>query len=581
MKLKIVKKQTDMKKNILIITILLSSLFVSYGQEKGFYLALSGNYGHNTFNYTLDNKAHSRYPNGWGAGLAAQYFFTKNWGLSLGFEWFSYNGRATYSNDWQRNPKHYATEHMIDELGITVRERDEQGDIVQRCYTNVDYTLRLSIKDWQERQHGYVINIPLMVQYQTKWGRKQMVGMYWAAGLKFQIPVLKQTYSVYEGDLQVLAYYPNHDLLLGEPYNLENHALGTADEETYKERFDGTMKIKGFSVAACGELGLLFSFSRRVDMGIGLYVDYGFLNMKKRDAHPSGNLIMPNVDDNKEIDPHALDEAMIKGQIGDGLLYNGLLQSHAVNKMNLFAFGGKATLRIKLGKLSDRSEEEMSDREFMKALADSAREQQQRQAEEDRAFYKGLLQALADTISKPCPDAGEWNPDSPYSPNNPNNPNYNYPAWYTPDYLNDPVYKNKAGMSSKDEGPNNPNAIERNQNKVKQIVAEMTESIYFDLDKYDLKDKSIEVLDRKIAQMKKYPSMTIALVGHTCDLGNNPHNDELSYNRCISARNYMIRKGIRASRIDIVPMGKHHPDYPNNNETNRERNRRVDFMTVE
>jgi len=81
--------------------------------------------------------------------------------------------------------------------------------------------------------------------------------------------------------------------------------------------------------------------------------------------------------------------------------------------------------------------------------------------------------------------------------------------------------------------------------------------------------------------MKKYPAMTVALVGHTCDLGSNVLNDELSQNRCISARNYMIRKGIRASRIDIVPMGKHHPDYPNNSEANRELNRRVDFMTVE
>ena len=567
-----------MKKNILIIAILLSSLFLAHGQEKGLHLAISGNYGHNTFNYTLENKTHSCYPNGWGAGLAAQYFFNKHWGLSLGFEWFSYNGhngynghnaykdRALYGNSWERDPKHYATEHMIDN-GLTVDHPFE------------DYTLRLSINNWVERQHGYVINIPLMAQYQTKWGRRQLVGMYWAAGLKFQIPVLKQTYSVQEGDLQVLAYYPERDLTLGDPYNLANHALGTADEETFKDRFDGSMKIKALSVALSGELGMLFSFSRRVDFGVGFYLDYGLINMKKRDAFANGNLIMPNVDDNREIDPHALDNAR---EIGDGLLYNGFFQSAAVNKVNLFAFGGKATLRIKLGKLSDRSEDEMSDREFIKALADSARAQQEELAEQDRAFYKGLLEALADTIAeanKPSP--GEWNPENPYSPNNQNNPNFAYPIWYTPDYLNDPAYKNKAGMGTQDEGPNNPNAVQRNQEKVKQIVADMTESIYFDLDKYDLRNKSIEVLDRKIAQMKKYPGLTVALVGHTCDLGSNPHNDELSHNRCISARNYMIRKGVRASRIDIVPMGKHHPDYPNNNETNRELNRRVDFMTVE
>ena len=60
-----------MKRNILIIAILLSSLFMAHGQEKGFHLALSGNYGYNTFHYMLENKRHalgsdnhSQFPNG-------------------------------------------------------------------------------------------------------------------------------------------------------------------------------------------------------------------------------------------------------------------------------------------------------------------------------------------------------------------------------------------------------------------------------------------------------------------------------------------------------------------------------------
>jgi len=568
-----------MKKNILIIAILLSSIIVAYGQEKGFYLGISGNLGSNAFNYKLDNNTHSGYPLGWGAGIDGRYYWNKHWGISLGFEWFSYNGRngykdgelRRYSNSWQKD-SHYATE-MVNGNPITAPNGTSLKD--------ADYTLLIALKDWQESQHGYVINIPIMVQYQTKWGRKEQVGMYAAAGLKLQIPVLKPTYKVEEGALQVLAYYPDYDLTLGDPYDMNNHGLGIVDEQTYKDRFNGEMKIKGFSVAASGELGMLFSFSRRVDLAVGAYLDYGFINMKLRDAHASGKLIMPTTDEDNNIDPHALDNISQIQEVGDGLQYNGFFQSSTVSKINLFAFGGRATLRIKLDKLSDRSEEEMSDREVMKSIA----EDQKKQADQDREFYKGLLQALADTIVdavKPDPlTAGEWNPDNRYSPNNPDNPNYAYPIWYTPDYLNDPAYKGKTGLGAEDEGPNNPAAVERNQNKIKQIVADMTESIYFDLDKYDLREKSIEVLDRKIAQMKKYPNMTIALVGHTCNLGTNPHNDELSQNRCISARNYMIRKGVRASRIDVVPMGKHHPDYPNNSEANRELNRRVDFMTVE
>jgi outer membrane protein OmpA-like peptidoglycan-associated protein len=569
MNLTIVKKQKDMKKSILIIVTLLSSLFAVYGQEKGIHLAISGNFGCNTFSYKLDKNIHSKYPHGWGTGLAAQYFFTKNWGLSLGLEWFSYNGRAVYSNSWQRDPKRYATDHMIEGHQIASSEGATFGE---------DYTLRLSVQKWTERQHGYVLNIPLMAQYQTKWGRKEMIGMYWAAGIKFQIPIMDQTYSIEEGALQVIKYYPNHLLTVGDKYNVPTLGLGTTDEYDFGNRYDGTMKLKGFSAAASGELGMLFNFSRRVDFAVGVYIDYGFVNIKLRDAHKSGNLIMPNVDANKDVDPAALDDAR---EIGDGLLYNGFLQSSAVNKVNLLAFGGKATLRIKLDKMGEKGEEQMSDREWMKAQAEDTK----KQAESDRNFYKGLLQALADTIvvvnKTDRMATGEWNPENLYSPNNPNNKGYAYPAWYTPDYLNDPDFKDNAGMGSGNEGPNNPAAVKRNQEKVKQVVSDVTESIHFDKSKYDLRDQSIEVLERKIALMKKYPNLTMALIGHTCDLGSNSINDELSQNRCISARNYMIRKGIKASRIDIVPMGKHHPDYPNNTEANRELNRRVDFIVVE
>jgi outer membrane protein OmpA-like peptidoglycan-associated protein len=565
MNLTIVKKQKDMKKSILIIVTLLSSLFAAYGQEKGIHLAISGNFGCNTFSYKLDKNIHSKYPHGWGAGLAAQYFFTKNWGLSLGLEWFSYNGRAVYSNSWERDPKRYATDHMA------------EGHPMANIFGE-DYTLRLGIQKWTERQHGYVLNIPLMAQYQTKWGRKEMIGMYWAAGIKFQIPVLDQTYSIEEGALQVIKYYAQHDLTVGAPFNVPTLGLGITDEYDFGNRYDGTMKLKGFSAAVSGELGMLFNFSRRVDFAIGAYLDYGFVNIKLRDAHKSGNLIMPNVDANKDVDPAALDEA---NKIGDGLLYNGFLQSSAVNKVNLLAFGGKATLRIKLDKLGEKGEEQMSDREWIKAQAEDTK----KQAENDRNFYKKLLQALADTIvvvnQTDRMATGEWNPENLYSPNNPNNTGYAYPAWYTPDYLNDPAFKDNAGMGNQNEGPNNPAAVKRNQDKVKQVVNDVTESIHFDKSKYDLRDQSIEVLERKIALMKKYPNLTMALIGHTCDLGSNSLNDELSQNRCISARNYMIRKGIKASRIDIVPMGKHHPDYPNNTEANRELNRRVDFIVVE
>jgi outer membrane protein OmpA-like peptidoglycan-associated protein len=573
-------------KKILIFLFTYLLLSTAMSQEQGWFLSLSCNYGHNNFKYTLDNGAKSDIPLSWGAGISASYFWHRHWGFKFGAEWFDYNGQATYTRNWKDpnlyenpfgdpyngDPTHFITNGM--NAGWLL-------PIVPSTQDRV-YDLRLSLDNWQEKQHGYIVNVPLMVEYQTKWGRKELVGMYAGLGVKLQIPVLSKTYSHSSGVLQVLGYFPSTDLTLGESTSaLYNHGFGTSSPQNHP-LFEGTFKMQPINVAAAGEFGFTFAFSRRVDFSVGVYLDYGILNMKKGNAHESGNLIMPNTNDDGSVNTGALDRAE---RIGDGLAYNGFLQSHVANRFDLFAFGAKATLRIKLDKLRDKSsDEELSDREFIKAQIDTTYTRQLAQAEKDRIFYQGLQQAMLDTImevSRPNPlYVGEWAADNQYSPNNPNNPNYAYPVWYTPDYLNDPVYKDRAGMNVEDEGPNNPESVQRNLDKVNDILNYMTESIYFDLGKSDLREASIEVLDRKVALMTQYPGLSMALVGHTCDLGGNILNDELSQNRCMAARNYMIRKGVRASRIDLVPMGKHHPDYPNNSEENRELNRRVDFIIV-
>jgi outer membrane protein OmpA-like peptidoglycan-associated protein len=110
-----------------------------------------------------------------------------------------------------------------------------------------------------------------------------------------------------------------------------------------------------------------------------------------------------------------------------------------------------------------------------------------------------------------------------------------------------------------------------------EIEVELIEPIYFDLDKYVLTAKSIEVLNRKVELMKKYPQAVLTVVGHTCDKGTGSHNDVLSANRAEAARMYLIRKGVSPTRIVPIPMGMREPDYINNSEDNRKLNRRVDF----
>lgn len=75
------------------------------------------------------------------------------------------------------------------------------------------------------------------------------------------------------------------------------------------------------------------------------------------------------------------------------------------------------------------------------------------------------------------------------------------------------------------------------------------ETIYFDLDKYNIRpDASVE-LDKVVALMNKYPEMVIRLESHTDSRANDDYNVVLSNNRAKSTYKYIISKGIDSSRI--------------------------------
>ncbi|MFB9271177.1 MULTISPECIES: OmpA family protein [Flavobacteriaceae] len=80
------------------------------------------------------------------------------------------------------------------------------------------------------------------------------------------------------------------------------------------------------------------------------------------------------------------------------------------------------------------------------------------------------------------------------------------------------------------------------------ILADL-ETIYFDLDKYNIRPDAAVELDKVVALMNKYPEMVIRLESHTDSRANDNYNMVLSKNRAKSTYKYIISKGIDASRI--------------------------------
>jgi len=73
-------------------------------------------------------------------------------------------------------------------------------------------------------------------------------------------------------------------------------------------------------------------------------------------------------------------------------------------------------------------------------------------------------------------------------------------------------------------------------------------------------------------------SITVAIQGHTDDVGDDQRNLELSDERANGVRNYLISLGVDESRLTAKGFGETQPKVKNNSEANRAKNRRTDFV---
>ena len=72
----------------------------------------------------------------------------------------------------------------------------------------------------------------------------------------------------------------------------------------------------------------------------------------------------------------------------------------------------------------------------------------------------------------------------------------------------------------------------------------------------------------------------IQISGHTDNVGKKAANKVLSQKRAQACRDYVISKGIEASRIEAVGYGDERPIEPNDSEEGRQKNRRIEAMEL-
>jgi len=105
-------------------------------------------------------------------------------------------------------------------------------------------------------------------------------------------------------------------------------------------------------------------------------------------------------------------------------------------------------------------------------------------------------------------------------------------------------------------------------------------NIFFDYNKATLRPESYAELNNLLRLMQENPTLVIEISGHTDNRGTADHNKKLSNSRAHSVVDYLISKGIPASRMTYAGYGSEKPLAPNTTEENMQLNRRVEFKII-
>lgn len=105
-------------------------------------------------------------------------------------------------------------------------------------------------------------------------------------------------------------------------------------------------------------------------------------------------------------------------------------------------------------------------------------------------------------------------------------------------------------------------------------------NIFFETAKADLLPESNAELDKLAEMLNNNASVQIKISGHTDDIGNDSDNQKLSQERAEAVFNFLIKKGIKKSRLSFMGYGENKPVAENSNEEGRQLNRRVEFEVL-
>ena len=103
-------------------------------------------------------------------------------------------------------------------------------------------------------------------------------------------------------------------------------------------------------------------------------------------------------------------------------------------------------------------------------------------------------------------------------------------------------------------------------------------SVYFGFNQATLTSAARVTLDKAVKALQENPSATFELVGSTDSVGGDAYNMALGQRRAAAVKEYLVSRGIGASRLSTESVGESKPAASNATEQGRAENRRVDLV---
>lgn len=105
-------------------------------------------------------------------------------------------------------------------------------------------------------------------------------------------------------------------------------------------------------------------------------------------------------------------------------------------------------------------------------------------------------------------------------------------------------------------------------------------NVFFKFDKAELIETSFPELNRLVKLLTENENMNIEISGHTCSMGSDAYNQNLSERRAKAIEDYLVSNGIEIRRLTALGYGESMPKASNETEEGRRFNRRVEFRIM-